>query len=336
MGSAKNIDIVDYGRFASALSVMMFHYVVNGPRAGRVTAYGLDDDLGTKIFSLGYIGVDFFFIVSGFVIALSLVESTPRKFFRSRVLRLWPTFILCMTITTLIRIASGRPDMDVELAQYFVNWTMVAPFLGFNNVDGVYWSLTFELVFYGMMFALLLVGRAGWLEMVCWVWITVMVALALVRIHVPGFSGYFALFCAGCMFSFVWKFGWTYARAIFLFISALYCVFSVMGRVKNYVIADSYIVATITAFFFTVFVVLTSTRLGSMRLPFARYLGLITYPLYLLHAYIGYVFLSFLGNIIGKWPAILLVGMIMIVASYVVVNWFEQPMKKVYDWAWPR
>ena len=222
MNNVKNIDILDYGRFVSAFAVMMFHYIVNGPKGGKIKSYGFGADPISAAASLGYIGVDFFFMVSGFVIALSASSVTPKQFFRSRFLRLWPTFILCMTITAIVRLASGRADMAIGLDQYFANWTMAAPFIGYPNVDGVYWTLVYELVFYAMMLVILMLGWVSRLETLCRLWLVAILLLELTGVSVPGFTGYFALFCAGCMFSFVWRFGWTPARAAFLLLAAIY------------------------------------------------------------------------------------------------------------------
>ena len=335
-GASRHIDILDYGRFFSAISVLMFHYLVVGPTADRIITFDAGSDPITLAFSVGYMGVDFFFIVSGFVIALSAASVTPMQFVRSRFFRLYPTFLLCMTATALVRTWSGRPDLEIGLLQYFANWTMVSQFLGFRYIDGVYWTLAYEIIFYILMLFLIIIRQTHHLETVCRFWLVAIIALDVAEINIPGFTGYFALFCAGCMFSYVWKSGWTPARFVFLITAASFCALQASTRAAEALFDDSVAAAILTVLFFVVFALFSGTQLSKARLPFARTIGLMTYPLYLLHAYIGYVVLSVVGSEETKWMAILAVVLVMLLVSFGVVRWFERPMQKVYDKIWPR
>jgi peptidoglycan/LPS O-acetylase OafA/YrhL len=323
---SQHLDALDYGRFFAAFSVLMFHYIVHGPTNNRVTSYQIEGWVA-DVASLGYLGVDFFFIVSGFVIAMSAASATPKSFVRSRFVRLWPTFLLCMTMTALVVNWSGRPEMAVSLSRYLANWTMIAPYLGFRNVDGVYWTLAYELVFYAMMLGLIALGQVRNLEAICNAWLVAIVGLAVIGVSVPGFTGYFALFCAGCMFWRVREDGLTATRSAYLLLALVVCSVEAAARVKQNLFDERPFVILITVAFFAVFLAFSATRLGAVRLPFARTLGLMTYPLYLLHAYIGYVILSEIGSPSNKWFAIASVTAGMIAASYLVVRYFEQPMK---------
>jgi peptidoglycan/LPS O-acetylase OafA/YrhL len=338
-GATQHIDILDYGRFLSAISaisVLMFHYLVVGPAGGRIISFDAGADAVTLAFSVGYIGVDFFFIVSGFVIALSAASATPKQFIRSRFFRLYPTFLLCMTATALVRIWSGRPDLDISLFQYFANWTMVSQFLGFRYIDGVYWTLAYEIIFYILMLFLIIIRQTHHLETICRFWLVAIIALDLVKINIPGFTGYFALFCAGCMFSCVWKSGWSPARIVFLTAAASFCALQASTRAAEALFDDSVAAAFLTVCFFVVFALFSGTQLSNARLPFARTIGLMTYPLYLLHAYIGYVLLSIVGSEETKWVAIAVVALVMLLVSFGIVRWIDRPMQKVYDKIWPR
>ena len=56
----------------------------------------------------GYLGVDMFFTISGFVVLLSAWGRRPRDFVISRVVRLYPAFWTAVTITAVVVILLGR------------------------------------------------------------------------------------------------------------------------------------------------------------------------------------------------------------------------------------
>jgi peptidoglycan/LPS O-acetylase OafA/YrhL len=63
----------------------------------------------------GFLGVPVFFIISGFVIAFSAEGRTPREFAIARFTRIYPTFLLCMTLTFLALLAFGAPAFETSL-----------------------------------------------------------------------------------------------------------------------------------------------------------------------------------------------------------------------------
>ena len=112
-GARRHLDWLDYGRFAAATAVVSFHYLINGPRRNNIEAY---DVIPFAPAEYGHMGVDAFFIISGFVIMMSAGNTTVSSFARSRFIRLWPTFALCMTITAIVRVVSGKTGMEVEFS----------------------------------------------------------------------------------------------------------------------------------------------------------------------------------------------------------------------------
>ena len=87
----KRLQLLDYGRFAAAFSVLLYHYTFNGFRNGKISSIGPVDFI-TYVTHFGKIGVEFFFIISGYVIYYSAQNKTPGEFAFSRIKRLYPAF----------------------------------------------------------------------------------------------------------------------------------------------------------------------------------------------------------------------------------------------------
>ena len=110
------------------------------------------------IFSFGKFGVNLFFCISGFVIALSLKRHTGSlSFLRARVLRLWPSlllFNLCLLVFWTLQI--GPPSfqalnfLDFLFSVFLIDPKFVSTLTGLDLkwTTGVLWSLTVEIVFY--------------------------------------------------------------------------------------------------------------------------------------------------------------------------------------------
>ena len=75
-------------------------------------------------------------------------------------------FWICMVVTTLYMFVI-MPERMPSLKQFLVNLTMMPSLLGIDAIDGVYWTLVKELLFY-IGFAIILRlglikgGKTGW------------------------------------------------------------------------------------------------------------------------------------------------------------------------------
>lgn len=112
-------------------------------------------------FRFGYLGVNLFFIISGFVITQSVEYSKSiGEFWVKRVARIWPSLIfIIMTLFLISRIyhLKKNPGVDESFAALFSSLTLIDPQILQNFIPlfekttwltGVLWSLSVELVFY--------------------------------------------------------------------------------------------------------------------------------------------------------------------------------------------
>ena len=255
--SKLHLDWLDYARFVAALSVVFFYYLANGPRNGKLSTFSGFPGL-TSAAEYGYLGVDLFFMISGFVIMFSAHNSTAQRFLVSRVIRLWPAFAVCMTITALVRALWGGPGMEVSVLQYLANLTMLPKKFGHANMDGVYWTLALEIYFYAIVLTVIALGQIsrsqtlveGWIAIifVCW--------LADIKPLVIGHHSIF--FASGCALSFLYRDGVNRRNAITLAVCIALAVATAVGRSEGIAIRRSadlhtLVIAVVVLSFFAIF-----------------------------------------------------------------------------------
>jgi peptidoglycan/LPS O-acetylase OafA/YrhL len=158
------------------LSVLAFHYTVRwAPATTGLSVYPWGDlFLPAKPLSYAWAGVELFFLVSGFVIAMTLeAGGGALGFLRSRLARLWPALAVCAALTMAIA-PFGPAEWRVDWRSYFANLTFVDPgllrgWLGprIGWVDGVYWTLWVEVRFYVLAVVLFSVCRRRFVAFAC-------------------------------------------------------------------------------------------------------------------------------------------------------------------------
>ena len=108
------LDILDITRFLAAISVVYYHYLYRGWKIGELSDVSFSNYDG--IFKYGYLGVQLFFLISGFVISLSIKKKGPIEFFIGRVVRLFPAFWFCALLTyiSIIIFDDGRFAISIK------------------------------------------------------------------------------------------------------------------------------------------------------------------------------------------------------------------------------
>lgn len=286
------LDWLDYSRLLAALSVVAFHYLAMGPKFNKMgpnTDFGLIGDIA----EYGYLGVDFFFMISGFVILRSAAGRTADRFAVGRFVRLWPTFLLCMTLTALVMSAFGHAPGPMKI---LANLTMAPAYLGAEPIDGAYWSLAYELIFYGAVFLILLIGQGHRLRGIVLAWVAVQAIFAMLGFRESLLlGGYFTLFAGGAVLALVHRDGWSWSLGLALLATM---VLGMLGAYERAVgIASSAMkgeaIPSIAAILVGVgFVPFLVFMRRNPVLPLAGLFGGVTYPLYLLHGRIAFTLLT--------------------------------------------
>lgn len=290
--SPARFERLDILRGVAALAVVVFHYTSRFPEyhIGGAVPFAFD---------YGFYGVHLFFLISGFVILMSLDRRGGEGFVRSRFIRLYPVFWASVLLTTaVLRIDAARADAP-DLATVFVNLTMLPTFLKFDLIDGAYWSLAYELGFYAMMFAIF---RLGWQRHIDWVPVYMAggaVLFSFAGHYIPhplhlliGVNSYSHLFAGGLSLYLVHRRGWTLRDA---------AVLAAIPLIQFWQDGVAGLIAVGASVAVMVWASSARAKVASWTKPLIR-LGGISYALYLTHQMIGYVVLVELQAAgLGPW-----------------------------------
>ena len=165
---------VDALRGLAAIAVCLFHW--------ERIAFGTDT--AEQRFRLGLLGVELFFVISGFVILMvaERARSVP-SFVLARMLRLYPAYLASVALTAVCVLWVGKYDIGAVL----VNLTMLQSFVDMPNITNPYWTLAFELSFYGLLTVVLASNALGRIERLALAWLAAALAY---RLLVPGPLGF--------------------------------------------------------------------------------------------------------------------------------------------------
>jgi peptidoglycan/LPS O-acetylase OafA/YrhL len=133
---------LDILRAFAILSVIFFHFTY------KIHDLYPNAHANLVQFPYGEFPVFIFFSLSGFLIIPSLERYSVRDFFKLRLIRLYPVFILGCITTSLILCISPLMGFSISIKSFLVNLTFFAEVFAQKNIDGAYWILPYEIGFY--------------------------------------------------------------------------------------------------------------------------------------------------------------------------------------------
>lgn len=332
--------LLDGLRFAAAALVVLFHYTAwhHGywgtaeakdawPVLSQVTVYG-------------NMGVQLFFIISGFVILLSAYGKGAGRFIGSRVGRLYPAYWFAVLATGFLVIVMW-PQLGSGLGakELLANLTMFHPAMGLRHIDGVYWTLWVEMRFYLLILVLIILRllTIRCMTILAVLWPVLGLAAQLMNSEAAAenlMSEYAPLFCGGIVLFLIHRFGHSVLRwsvlALNVGIAAYFT--GLKGPAEalelvGYVIPAWHYWLIIVGLFAAV-ALLSLTRLGNVQWKFLAILGALTYPVYLLHQIWGWWMIDHFAPVLGQYVTLPLVMGIVFAVAYLVNRFIERPLAK--------
>lgn len=163
-------ELLDGLRFVAALSVMFFHLAF---RSWNMNQPGyIEYPLLGEAAKYGYLGVDLFFMISGFVILMSASKGGAGSYLLSRIVRLYPAYWFCVGTTfTFLTYWHWNTTPQLAIKNLLVNLTMLQTFFDEPHVDGSYWTLAVELHFYALILILLISKQLAHIDRVLALWL---------------------------------------------------------------------------------------------------------------------------------------------------------------------
>ncbi len=340
----ERIQFLDGLRGIAILMVVLFHAYVRWadlyPYGSRFTE--------VPAFAYGMLGVQLFFIISGFVIFMTLEKCTTfLSFMLKRWLRLFPAMLICslfifLTAAWFAERPAGSPVLrDMLPGLSFVEPYVWSKLLGSPQgvLEGVFWSLYVEVKFY-LLFGLMYFGLGG--------------RNAIIALSLLFFAGAFASLAPQLGINIVagmWQhlatllfwsgagyYGWFAAGALyFKFFQkknsaylALAITLACMAALARGGSMAEMVAALAVVLVFTV--VIASERVKKLvQMPALAWIGLISYPLYLLHENLMVAMIIKIGKFAPWIPAILMPALpilIVIALAALVAQaaepWFRQ------------
>jgi peptidoglycan/LPS O-acetylase OafA/YrhL len=352
--TSQRLSALDGLRGVAILLVMGFHYFYHLESFYyKSTLYPYGETFSNVvIFKYGYMGVELFFIISGFVIAMTLESSKSLlDFVIRRFVRIWPALIVSAIITFFLLNWSDAP-FALHRRQFWPNflpsltltptslWSGLFPKVDF--VTGVYWSLVVEIRFYMIAVILFwLFARRNLARNLVIFTVLIYVARALLRRMMPGYNGvydalfvpdYMPWFAAGAVFYEVYKERLSNGAALVM----LAIMYALIARISiNYapIGRDPVLSSSFALMFLALFWFLT-TKPASMRVFEVRplvWIGECSYSIYLYHYVVGMILISQVSKTIGLVPQLLLVAaisLLVLVAGRISYNTVENPSRR--------
>ena len=325
---------LDLLRFAAASAVLAFHFGFRG------AAHGVQD-VGypelADVAKYGYLGVELFFMISGYVIPWSLRGRSVADFCAARFIRLYPTFWLAVALLAAVPPLLGEWRFHLPLRDTLVNLTRLAEFLGSPYLDGVFWTLATELQFYALV--AVVVGFLGFkrLPSALLVWLLLgclVTTYAKASGGMPPYPGgaFFMYFCFGAGCYFLSHLGErsasTYALlGLSLPMMLVHSIYKAGAAAAMFGTPFS-LAVVIPVVLLSAALVFFSHRITLQKAAVITFLGGLTYPLYLLHENLGYAFLNTVFSGMNRWVALACVVALSYAAAAAVYVWFDLPVRR--------
>lgn len=326
--STRRINELDALRGLAALAVVFFHYT---------TFEVLKEATNTLYeFKYGLLGVHLFFMISGFVIFMTIQKvKSSFEFVYKRFIRLYPVFWVCLIFTFIITSVGGIDRYERTTTEFLINFTMIPSLLKTRFIDGAYWSLAPEILFYTFIWVVYRLRFLSKIEIICLIWLICSYLLIYSNISstlsVLLNVKYSFLFIAGINFYKLFTKSEEKERWInhFVIISSLLFCFLTNPVMVTFFCICFYII-------FYLFIYNKLSFLGEIKA--FLFLGTISYPLYLIHQFFGYVIINKLVSFgMSNYLLLLIIpiGLSCFIA-FIITKYIEKPIlrrfrnKKLY------
>ena len=281
-------------------------------------------------FMRGSVGVTVFFLVSGYIITHILHEQNPLEFVVKRVFRIYPLYIATVLITYLV--AWEKPSFSVLIPQLLlIGDVFHTPYA----LNGIEWTLRVEMMFYGIMLVLKLMGFFDTQKQALpWVFVVAAIGAnyfspfpAWIDITKASYSIAFQFLFLGCVIYLydAKKVNWVFL--IFFIAIAFYHAYHLINLYHIESKNDTYPILA-----FGVFVLVWLLRKFLKINPLVVFLSNLTFAVYVVHTTVLGVLEILDSNYLHIHSKVLfdtILMTVLVIVCYLLHRWVEKPFNKI-------
>ncbi|MFD8146721.1 acyltransferase family protein [Streptomyces sp. NPDC059708] len=319
--------------FVAALMVVSYHYVTLASAWGRPGSAVFP--VAQPVAAYGWLGVEVFFLVSGFVICMSTWGRTLGDFAISRVSRLYPAYWAAVVFTAGVLWLWPEMRRIEHWSDVLVNLSMMQGGLHVKHLDDAYWTLFVELKFY-VLFALVVPRGVTYRNCVlfCGLWTAAGVVAPtagsglLDFFAVPQFSPYFV---AGIAFHLMRRFRPTHLLWVIVVLQFLLAQTYVAERLDVNLDHDAPVwpARLVIALAFAAMAAIALGALDRVQWRWLRTAGAITYPLYLIHMIAGLTVIHHFRDRVPPVPLAAGLTLVMTTIAWFIQRHVERPATRL-------
>jgi len=321
---------LDVLRGFAAVAVLLSHYTAMYDHLN-----GVQNRLGFE-FTIGGYGVLLFFVISGFVIKMTIDRcNTWKDFAISRFSRIFPAYWVALVITFLLLL--WLKEKPPSILQLVANFTMLQRFFGIQHIDAVYWTLNVELSFYIWIMLARFCGLLKNINLLVSLALLYQLLISLLQTHLgirfsQGIQAVFLmeyvnLFSAGILFFEIWSKRGNLVSWVLL----LWCLFNALFipfREFPWQPSRSWTIV-VDLVIFVIFWMAINSKLTWMVSRVTLYLGAISYSLYLVHDEVGRAVMKRLSDLGYSPHATFIVALALSVILATLITYLvEKPAMK--------
>ncbi len=274
------IDELDSLRGIAAIAVSFAHFHVGSKLINQIGVYAQH-------------GVELFFLISGFVIFMTLQKKqTVLDFLVARFARLYPAYIISVGLIALLFLLFPAYLPQAPATKTFLGNCMIwHQLFNIDSVTVVYWTLWVEIRFYALMLIVLIFRQVNRIERFLWIWLLFVCGYEAIQVlvfgnksKIPVASFIYALAIPGFVHYFV-------AGIVF------YKMFTKKSNKDHFILLGACLARELYLFSphttpivlccYILFFLLIYGKLRFLRLKPFLFLGKISYSLYLTHQILG-------------------------------------------------
>lgn len=330
---------IDVIRATSALLIVLFHYTYRYDNNPYIVLSESQVNYPIQV-SWGYGAVITFFMLSGFLISHNFINTNknPINFATKRVVRLYPTFWICVILTTIV-IIFVFPEIKINPIIFIANLTMVPVDFHQPYIDGAYWTMGYEIKFTIFLLFILLYKNLNIRKLWLFFWLLSSIAVGfcsnyfhptLIRILKDVF-----------LMDFIHTFIGGISIANFKFSPKFYTTLLSLSFINQYcwlgfdMCYDSFFLITVVLLF--IIPMLEMIKINDTIYKIIEFIALISYPLYLLHQMIGFgIIRALVNNGLSNEIGLIIPFTISVLLAVLVHKFVEIPSAKWDFMLWPK